>query len=117
MYQMTSELASEIPLDQIYPALESNVFGPTKIRAFHQDDEFRSFPYRFQQITRVVKFSEGHYQTTPSNGSLTRAFEVHPTVVTRAVKHHYTVPDIHAMVGLLSPAEEDTIIQWITLTS
>jgi hypothetical protein len=83
MYQMANELAPAIPLDQIYRALESNVFGPTNIRASREDDEFRSFAYRFQQITRVVKFSEGHYQTTPSNGSLARAFEVRPTVVTK----------------------------------
>jgi hypothetical protein len=79
---MTNELAPAIPLDQIDPALESNVLGPTRIRAFREDDEFRSFPYHFQQITRVVKFSEEHYQTIPSNGSLARAFEVHSTVVT-----------------------------------
>jgi hypothetical protein len=114
---MTNELAPAIPLDQIYPKLESNVFGPTNIRAFREDDEFRSFPYRFQQITRVVKFSGEHCQTTPSNGSLARAFEIHPTIVTRVVKHGYTVPDIHAKAGLLSPAEEDAIIQWITLNS
>jgi hypothetical protein len=71
---MTNELAPAIPLDQIYPALESNVFGPTKIRAFCEDGEFRSFPYRFQQIIHVIKFSEEHYQITPSNGSLARAF-------------------------------------------
>jgi hypothetical protein len=112
---MTNELAPAIPLDQIYPPLESNVFGPTKIRAFREDDEFRSFSYHFQQITPVVKLSEEHYQTTPSNGSLARAFEVYLTVVTRSQKHGYTVPDIHAKVGLLSPAEENAIIQWITL--
>jgi hypothetical protein len=114
---MTNQLAPAIPLDQIYPALESNVFGPTNIRAFGQDDKFRSFPYRFQQITPVVKVSKEYYQTTPSNDSLTRAFEVHPTVVTRALKHGYTVQDIHTKAGLLSPAEEDAIIQWITLNS
>jgi hypothetical protein len=114
---MTNERAPAIPLDQIYPALESNAFGPTKIRAFREDDEFRSFPYRFQQITDVVKFSEGHYQTTLSNGSLARAFEPHPTSVTGALKHGYTVPNIHATVGLLSLTEEDAIIQWITLNS
>jgi hypothetical protein len=117
MNQMTNELAPAIPLDQIYPALESNVFGPTKIRAFGEDHEFRSFPYRFQQITAVVKFSEEHCQATPSNGSRARAFEVHPTLVTRVLKHGYTVPDIHAKPGLLSPAEEDAIIQWIALNS
>jgi hypothetical protein len=114
---MTNELAPAIPLNQIYPALECNVFGPTKIRWFRKDGEFRVFPYRFQQITRVVKFSEEHYQTTPSNGSLARAFEVHPTVVTRTLKHGYTLPDIHAKGSLLSPAEEDVIIQWVTLNS
>jgi hypothetical protein len=114
---MTSELAPAIRLDQIYPALESNVFGRIKIRAFCKDDEFRSFPYRFQQITCVVMFSKEHSQTTPSNGSLARAFEVRPTIVTRALKHSYTVPDIHAKAGLLSPAEEDAVIQWITLNS
>jgi hypothetical protein len=93
------------------------VFGPTKIRASHEDDEFRSFPYRFQQITHVVKFSEEHYQTTPPNGCLVRAFEVHPTVVTQSLKHGYTVPETHAMADLLSPAEDDAIIQWITLNS
>jgi hypothetical protein len=114
---MTSKLAPAIPLDQIYPALESNVFGPTKIRAFREDDEFRSFPSRLQQITSVVKFSEEHYQTTPSQGSLARSFEAHPTVVTQSLKHGYTLPDIHAKASLLSPAEEDAIIQWITLNS
>jgi hypothetical protein len=114
---MTNELAPAIPLDQIYPVLEFNVFGPTKIRAFRRDDRFRSFPCRFQQFTRVVKFSGEHYQTTPLNSSLTRAFEVHPTIVTRALKHGYTVPDIHAKAALPSPAEEGTIIQWITLNS
>jgi hypothetical protein len=93
------------------------VFEPTKIRAFRENDEVRSLPYRFQQITHGVKFAEEHYQTIPSNGSLARAFEVHPTVVTRALKHSYTVPDIHANGGLLSPADEDAIIQWITLNS
>jgi hypothetical protein len=114
---MTNELAPAIALDQIYPALESNVFGPTKIRLFWEDGEFRSFPYRFQQITPVVKFSEDHYQTAPSNGSLARAFEVHSTVVRRALKHGYMVPDIYAKAGLLSPAEENFIIQWITINS
>jgi DNA-binding transcriptional regulator YhcF (GntR family) len=117
MYQMTNELAPAIPLDQIYPALEFNVLGPTKIRPFCQNDEFRSFPYPFQQITSVVKFSEDHYQTIPSNRSLARLFEVHPTIVTRALKHGYTVPYIHAKAGLLPPIEEDAIIQWITLNS
>jgi hypothetical protein len=84
---MTNDLAPAIPLDQIYPVLEFNVFGPTKIRVFCDDDEFRYFPYRFQQTTRVVKFSEEHYQTIPLNGSLARAFEFHPIVVTRALKH------------------------------
>jgi hypothetical protein len=79
---MTNKPAPAIPLDQIYPALESNVFGPTKIRAFREDNKFRSFPDRFQQITGVIKFSEEHYPITPSNGSLARTFEVHPTVVT-----------------------------------
>jgi hypothetical protein len=79
---MTNELAPGIPLEQIYPALEYNMFGPTKIREFCEDDEFRFFLYLFQQITRVVKFSKEHNQTIPSNGSLARAFEVHPTVVT-----------------------------------
>jgi hypothetical protein len=116
-YQITNELAPAIPLDQIYPALESNVFRPTKIRALCKDGEFRSFPYRFQQITCVVKFSEEHYQTTSSNGSLARAFEVRPTIVTGALKHGYTVPDIHAKAGLLSSAEGDALIQWITLNS
>jgi hypothetical protein len=116
-YQITNELAPAIPLDQIYPAFESNAFGPTKIRAFREGDEFRSFPNRFQQITRIVEFSEEHSQTTPSDGSLARVFEVHPAVVTRALKHGYTVPDIHAKAGFLSPAEEDAIIQWITLNS
>jgi hypothetical protein len=68
-------------------------------------------PYRFQLITLVVKFSEEHYQTTPSNDFLTRAFEVHLAIVTRALKHGYTVPDMHAKADLLSPAEEDAIIQ------
>jgi hypothetical protein len=79
---MMNELAPAIPLDEIYPTLESNVFGPTKIRAFCEHDEFRYFPYRFQQITCVVKFSGEHYQTAPSNGSLARAVEFHPIVVT-----------------------------------
>jgi hypothetical protein len=114
---MTNEPAPAIPLDQISPTLESNVFAPTNIRAFREDDEFRSFPYRFQQITRVVKFSERHYQTTPSNGSLALAFEVHPTIMTRALKYGYTVPDIYAKAGLLCPTEEDAIIQWIALNS
>jgi hypothetical protein len=91
---MTNELAPAIPLNQIYPALESNVFGPTKIPVVREDDEFRSFPYRFQQITCVVKLSKEYYQATPSNGSLARAFEVHPTIVTPSLKHGYTVPDI-----------------------
>jgi hypothetical protein len=114
---MTNELAPAILLDQIDPTLESNVFGLIKIRAFRDDDEFRSFPYRFQQIKCVIKFSEEHYQTIPSNGSLARAFEVHPTVVTQALKHGYTVPDIYAKAALLSPAEEGAIIQWIRLNS
>jgi hypothetical protein len=109
MYQMTNELVPAIPLVQIYSALESNVFGPTKIRAFREDDEFRAFPYRFQQITRVVKLSEEHYQTTPSNRSLAQVFEVHPTVMRPALKHGYTVPDIRAKAGLPSRAEEDAI--------
>jgi hypothetical protein len=117
MYQMTNELAPAIPVDQIYPTLESNVSRPRKVRAFREDDEFRSFPYSFRQITRVVKFSEWHYQTTPSNISLARAFEVQYTVVTRALKHSYTMPDIHAKARLLSPAEQDAIIQWITFNS
>jgi hypothetical protein len=53
------------------------VFGPTTIPAVCEDDEFRCFQSRFQYITRVVKFFEEHYQATPSNVSLTRAFEVH----------------------------------------
>jgi hypothetical protein len=114
---MTNELTPAIPLDQIYPALKFNVFVPTKICWFCKDGEFRAFPYRFQQITRVIKFSEEHYQTTPSNGSLARAFEIFPTVVTRTLKHGYTVPDIHAKGSLLSPAEEDIIIQLVTLNS
>jgi hypothetical protein len=113
---MTKGHAPAIPLEQIYPALESNVFETIKIHAFREDDEFRSFTYRFQQITRV-KFSEKNYQTTPSNGSLARAFEGHPTIVTRSLKHGYAVPDIHAKAGLLSPAEQDTIIRWIILNS
>jgi hypothetical protein len=80
--QMMNKLAPAISLGQIYPALEFNVFGATTIRAFREDDEFRSFSYHFQQITRIVKFSEEHDQTTPLNSSLARAFEVHPTVVT-----------------------------------
>jgi hypothetical protein len=114
---MTNELAPAIPLDQSYPELESNVFGPTKIRAFAEDDEFHSFPHRFQQITRILKFFEEQYQTAPSNSSLARAFEVHPTVVTRALKHGHMVADEHAKACLLSPAEEEVIIQWITLNS
>jgi hypothetical protein len=104
-------------LDQIYPVLESDVFIQIKIRAFGENDELHSFPYRFQRITRVVKFSKEQYQTTPSNGSLALAFEVHPTVVTRALKYGYRVPDMHAKAGLLSPAEEGAVIQWITLNS
>jgi hypothetical protein len=91
---MANELAPAIPLDQIYPALKSNVFGPIKSRAFGDDDEYGSFPCLLQQITRVAKFSEEHYQTMPSEGSLARAFEVYPAVVTRAMKHGSTVPDI-----------------------
>jgi hypothetical protein len=109
-YQITNKLAPTIPLDQIYPALDQCVWTDKDSRV-PWDDEFRSFPYRFQQITRVVKFSEEHYQMILLNGSLTRAFEVHPTVVTRALKHGYAVPDIHAKAGLLSLAEEDAIIQ------
>jgi hypothetical protein len=86
------------------------VFKPTKIRAFCEDDEFRSFPYHFQQITRVVKSSEEYCQPTPSNGSLARAFEVHPTVVTKALKHGYTVPNIHAKADMLSATEQEAII-------
>jgi hypothetical protein len=46
-----------------------------------------------------------------------KIFEAHPIVVTRALKHGYPVPNIFAKAGLWSPAEEDIIIQWITLNS
>jgi hypothetical protein len=67
---MTNELAPAIPLNQIYPALDSNAFGPTKTHSFCEDGEFHFFSYHFQQITPVVKFSEEQSQTTPLNGSL-----------------------------------------------
>jgi hypothetical protein len=72
---MTNELALAIPLEQIDSALESHVLGPVKIRAFRKDDEFCSFQYRFQQITRVVKFFEEHCQATPSSGCLARVLK------------------------------------------
>jgi hypothetical protein len=103
---MTNALAQAIPPEELYPALEAHLFGPTKIRAFREDDEFRSFRYRFQQTTHVVKDFEQGCQATPSNDSLAWAFDVHPAVVTRALKHGYTVPDIHAKASMLVPAQQ-----------
>jgi hypothetical protein len=59
---MANELTPAIPREEVYPGLEVHVSGPTKTRAFRQDDEFRSFRYRFQQITPVLKFFEQHCQ-------------------------------------------------------
>jgi hypothetical protein len=112
---MTIELAPAIPLEQLHPALESHVFGLTKIRAFRADEGFLAFQYRFQQISRVIRFFAEYNQVTRCDSFLTRAFEVHPTVVTHALKHSSTVTNIQAKAGLLLSAEEEVIIQWIRL--
>jgi hypothetical protein len=78
---MTNKPAPAIPLEELYPALEADVFGLTQIHASSEDDELRLFRSRFQQITHVVKFFEQHYQATPSNDSLARVFDVHSIVV------------------------------------
>jgi hypothetical protein len=75
---VTNEVTLEIPLEKLDPAFEVHLFGLTKLHAFHADDKFRVFPCRLKQTTRLVKFFEQHYQATPSDSSLARAFNVHP---------------------------------------
>jgi hypothetical protein len=104
-------------IEKMYPELESHVFGPIKIRPFGEDDKFRSFQYRLQQITHVVKFFEEYHQADPSNDSLTRAFDDNLTVPTPAPKHDYTVPNVQVKADLFVLAEEEVIIQWIRLNS
>jgi hypothetical protein len=43
--QIKNEFVAGIPIEQIYPALDFQIFGLTKIRVFPEDDEYCFFQY------------------------------------------------------------------------
>jgi hypothetical protein len=102
---------------KLHPAHEAHIFGVTKICAFHEDDEFRSFADRLQQIARGLKFFDEYYHATPPNGSIIRVLNLHTTGVTRALKHGYAVPYIHTKAGQLLTPSEGVIIHRFRFSS